>query len=86
VTLTTSAPPDDKAVTNGTKYFYGAFSYDTTKQLFGPEATATGTPTCPTLPKAGQRPVGPTQPWVPALVVLAAAGATCGAVALRRRT
>ena len=44
---------DDNSVSNVAKYFYGAFSYDTTGQLFGPEATATMTASCPGLPATG---------------------------------
>jgi hypothetical protein len=47
---------DDMQVINGAKYLYGAFSYDNTKQLFGPEVTASlTTPSCPGLPNAGAR-------------------------------
>ena len=44
---------DDNSVSNLTKYFYAAFSYDTTGQLFGPGVTATATTSCPALPAAG---------------------------------
>ena len=47
---------DDKGLTANKTYFYGAFSYDTTGQLFGPEATATAsTATCVLAPTGQPR-------------------------------
>lgn len=60
---------DDAAVTNGTKYYYAAFPYDTTKQLFGSAATASATPTCPALPRAGA--LAPATSFPVALLLLA---------------
>ena len=46
----------DKGLTANKTYFYGAFSYDTTGQLFGPEATATAsTATCVLAPTGQPR-------------------------------
>ncbi|MEO6798308.1 MAG: hypothetical protein ABI401_14210 [Candidatus Dormibacter sp.] len=77
---------DDKGLAVNTTYYYGAFSYDTTGQLFGQEATATtNTTTCSdgvspvTLPATGGGLAG-----LPAGILLLASG--LGVLAWRRRT
>jgi hypothetical protein len=78
----------DQGLTNGTTYYYSAFSYDTSGQLFGAPANATATPACPPgLPEAGsgQQPSLGSAWWLGLLLAALAGGGLASGITFRRR-
>jgi hypothetical protein len=78
----------DTAVSNGQTYYYSAFSYDTTGQLFSAAATASATPACPPgLPAAGAggRQDPPPAGWLAVMTSALGLAALASRTMLRRR-